>query len=92
VNGQEIVVSGKVFKGNTEVQAAPLELRLIACLKREPKIYTKDEIAHYVYYEEEGIVIDNRIENLVRQVRKRLDNPQYIKAHWGQGYEFINGC
>jgi hypothetical protein len=91
-NGQEIVVSGKIYQGHREVQVASLELRLIACLKREPKIYTKDEIAQYVYYEEAGVVIDNRIENLVRQVRKRLGNPDYIKTHWGQGYEFIDGC
>jgi len=87
-NEQEVALAGKVFKGNQEVHVAPLELRLIACLKREPKIYTKDEIARYVYYEEEGVVEDSRIEDLVRRVRNRL-GAQYIKAHWGKGYEFL---
>ena len=87
-NEQEIVLAGKVLKGNQEVHVAPLELRLIACLKREPRIYTKDEIARYVYYEEEGVVEDSRIEDLVRRVRNRL-GAQYIKAHWGKGYEFL---
>lgn len=87
-NEQEIVLAGKVLKGNQEVHVAPLELRLIACLKREPRIYTKDEIARYVYYEEEGVVEDSRIEDLVCRVRNRLGT-QYIKTHWGKGYEFL---
>ncbi|MFQ5613138.1 MAG: hypothetical protein ACE5H9_13495 [Anaerolineae bacterium] len=90
-NEQEIVVAGKVFKGNREVHVSPLELRLIACLKRERKIYRKDDIAAYVYYEDEGKgegISDTRIENLVRQVRQRLGD-QYIKAHWGKGYELV---
>jgi len=87
-NEQEIVLAGKVLRGNQEVHVAPLELRLIACLKREPRIYTKDEIARYVYYEEEGVVEDSRIQDLVRRVRKRLGG-QYIKTHWGKGYEFL---
>jgi hypothetical protein len=91
-NEQEIIVAGAVFKGSEEVHVAPLELRLIACLKREAKIYTKEEIANYVYYEEEGIVEDSRLENLVRQVRKRLGDPRCIKTHWGQGYEFVDSC
>jgi hypothetical protein len=92
-SGQEIIVAGKVFKGNQEVRVAPLELRLIACLKRERRIYTKDEIAAYVYYEDyedqKRGVSDYRIENLVRQVRKRLGDHRYIETHWGQGYEFL---
>jgi hypothetical protein len=87
-DGQAITVAGKVFKGSQEVRVAPLELRLIACLKRERKIYAKDDIAAYVYYEDAGIVPDGALENLVRQVRKRL-GAEYIKTHWGQGYEFM---
>jgi len=89
VNGQDIIVAGKVLKGNKEVHVASLEFRLIACLKREPRIYTKDEIASYVYYEEQGAVEDSRIEDLVRRVRQRLGSSQYIKTHWGRGYEFL---
>jgi len=92
-SGREITVAGKVFKSNQEVHVAPLELRLIACLKRERRIYTKDEIAAYVYYEDyedqKRGVSDYRIENLVRQVRERLGDHRYIKTHWGQGYEFL---
>ncbi len=89
-NEQGAIVAGKVFRGSQEVHVAPLELRLIACLKRKQKIYTKNEIIEYVYEDEvkdEGI-LDSRIENLVRQVRNRLGD-QYIRAHWGQGYEFF---
>ena len=87
---QEKIVAGKVFKGDKEVHVTPLELRLIACLKQERKIYTKDDLIEYIYddkIQEEGIS-DHRIENLVRQVRNRLGD-QYIKAHYGQGYEFL---
>jgi hypothetical protein len=87
-NGQAITVAGKVLKGSQEVHVAPLELRLIACLKRERRIYAKDDIAAYVYCEDEGVVPDGALENLVRQVRKRL-GAEYIKTHWGQGYEFM---
>jgi DNA-binding response OmpR family regulator len=31
---------------------------------------------------------EGRVEDLVRRVRKRLGK-QYIKTHWGQGYEFL---
>jgi len=86
-NEQGIIMAGKVFKGSQEVRVSPLELRLIGCLKRERKIYTKDDITAYVYYEDEGVVPDGALENLVRQVRKRLGT-EYIKTHWGQGYEF----
>jgi len=91
-NGQEIIQTGRVFKGNQPIDVAPLELRLIACLKREQKVYSKDAVAAYVYYEDwqdpdEG-VSDSRISNLVRQVRRRLGSERYIKTHWGQGYEF----
>jgi hypothetical protein len=87
-NEQEIAVAGKVLKGNEEVYVTPLELRLIACLKREPRIYTKDEITKYVYYQEKGDVEDQRIEDLVRRVRNRLGD-QYVKTHWGKGYELV---
>lgn len=92
---QEIVVAGTVFKGGQKVDISPLELRLIACLKRERKIYTQAKIAEYVYYEEyepgEGVP-DPRIGGLVSQIRKKLGNDRYIEAHYGQGYEFIDGC
>jgi hypothetical protein len=89
-NEQGKIVVGKVFKGDREIHVTPLELRLIACLKQERRIYTKDDLIEYVYDDkakEEGIA-DHRIENLVRQVRDRL-GAQYIKAHYGQGYEFL---
>ncbi len=88
VDEREIVVAGKVYVGSREVDVTPLELRLIACLLREPRIYTKQEIVEYVYFEEQGVVEDQRIEDLVRRVRRRLGD-QYIKTHWGRGYEFL---
>ena len=91
-NGQKITVAGKVFKGDQEVRISPLELRLIACLQRpERKVFSKEDIAKYVYYdeaEEEKEIRDGRVEDLVRRVRKRLGKV-YIKTHWGQGYEFL---
>jgi hypothetical protein len=93
IEGQEIVVTGKVLKGTQEVHLSPLLLRLVACLSRQSRIYSKDEIAAYVYYDDyaQGIAIqDQRIENLVRQLRQRLGK-EYVKAHWGQGYELLCG-
>jgi hypothetical protein len=91
-NEQEITIAGKVFKGNQEVRVSPMELRFIACLKQpERKVFSKEDIARYVYYDEseEGKRIpDSRVEDLVRRVRKRLGK-QYIRTHWGQGYELL---
>ena len=87
--GQRVVVAGSVFKGNQPVHVSSLELRLIACLKREQRIYTKDEIAAYIYCEDEKIEnIEATIFNLIRQVRVRLGDKRYIKNYHGQGYEF----
>jgi hypothetical protein len=47
-NERGIIVAGKLFKGSKEVPVTSLELRLIACLKRERKVYTKDDIAAFV--------------------------------------------
>jgi hypothetical protein len=87
-NGMEIVVAGKVFKGDQEIYVTPLELRLIACLRRERRIYTKQEIAEYVFFKQQGVVDDQRIEDLVRRVRKKL-GAQYIKTYWGKGYKIL---
>jgi hypothetical protein len=90
-DGKEIVVSGIVIKGDLEVDVSKLELRLIACLKRERRIFSKEDIASYVYYDEseKGLDIpEGRVEDLVRRVRKRLGK-HYIKTHWGQGYELL---
>lgn len=94
-NGQEIVVAGQIFKGAQRVDLAPLELRLIACLKRKRRIYTKFEIEEYVYFDEkkyskkEEWTSPDRIAGLVHSVRKKLGDPRYIKAYWGRGYEFL---
>jgi hypothetical protein len=93
VHGREIVVAGKVYVGSREVEVSPLELRLIACLLREPRLYTKEEIAEYVYFEDQGKIEDQRVEaqridDLVRRVRQRLGE-QYIKTHRGRGYELV---
>jgi DNA-binding winged helix-turn-helix (wHTH) protein len=92
-DGREIVMAGNVFKGNEEIKVAPLELRLIACLKREQRVYTQSEISEYVYYQDykpgDGVP-DPRIHNLVRQIRKRLGK-DYIKTYHGQGYKFVDG-
>ncbi len=93
VHGKEIVASGKVYVGSREIDVSPLELRLIACLQRELRLYTKREIAEYIYFEEKGVVEDQqveaqRIDDLVRRVRKRLGD-QYIKTYRGRGYELL---
>jgi hypothetical protein len=87
-NGQTVVVAGQVFKGDEEVHISRLELRLIACLKQKPKIYTKHEIADYVYCEAQDGIPDFLITNLVRQVRERLGDDRYIENHRGLGYKF----
>jgi DNA-binding response OmpR family regulator len=82
------IIAGKVFKGSQEIHVAPLELRLIACLQPEPRIYTKQEIAEYVYFEEQGLVEDQRIEGLVCRLRKKLGD-RYIKTYRRRGYELL---
>lgn len=95
--GQEIVVAASVYKGDNKIDVPPNELRLIACLIREQRVYRKEEIAVYVYCEEhkdyesgQPIAPDYRIDDLVRRVRKRLGDSRYIKTHYGQGYELVN--
>ena len=90
-NGRLIITTGKVYRGEEEIHVTPLELRLLACLKQTDKVHSKDEIAKYVYFEEwetYEAVNDSRIENLIRQVRRKVGG-DYIKAHWGQGYELL---
>jgi hypothetical protein len=87
-NGQEVIVAGQLFKGDQQVHISRLELRLIACLKSEPKIFTKNEIADYVYCESQGDIPDFLITNLIRQVRERLGDNRYIENHRGFGYKF----
>jgi len=89
-NKHGIIVAGKVLQEHTEVHVTRHQLRLIDFLLREQKICPKDLIAAYVYSEESGEVADQRIETLVKQVRKKLGE-EYVKTHWGQGYEFVNG-
>jgi transcriptional regulator with XRE-family HTH domain len=89
-NEQGIIIAGKVFKGTEEVYIRRRSLRLLACLRRERKIYTKHEIADYVYFEDHGVVSDSAIQSLVKEVRGKLGQ-EYIKTHWGQGYELVQG-
>jgi serine/threonine protein kinase/DNA-binding XRE family transcriptional regulator len=84
------IIAGKVFKGEQEVSVSRLVLRLIACLIRERKIYTKKDVKLYVWgksEEDEGIT-NNALDDLIREARERLGK-QYIKTHRGQGYELI---
>ncbi|MFL7794715.1 MAG: winged helix-turn-helix domain-containing protein [Anaerolineae bacterium] len=87
-NEHRIIEAGKAFKGSQELHVSRLELRLIACLQRESRIYTKDEIGEYVYGPQ-WIGEDALIEDIVRQVRKRLGDKRYIKTHPKMGYEFL---
>lgn len=87
--GQQVVVAGTVYKDKQKVHVSALELRLIACLQQEQRVYTKDEIAAYLYCEDEEIDnVETAIFNLVSQVRRRLGDKRYIKNRHGQGYEF----
>jgi hypothetical protein len=88
-NEHGIIEAGKVLIGSQEVHVSRLELRLIACLEREPRIYTHDEIAEYVFREDQWETEPRRIEDLVRRVRKRLGDKRYIKTHPKMGYEFL---
>ncbi|MCB0210781.1 MAG: winged helix-turn-helix transcriptional regulator [Anaerolineae bacterium] len=87
--GQQVIVTGTVYKGKQKVHVSALELRLIACLQQEQRVYTKDEIAAYLYCEdEETDNVETAIFNLISQVRRRLGDKRYIKNRHGQGYEF----
>jgi serine/threonine protein kinase len=84
------IIAGKVFRGEQEVSVSRLVLRLIACLSRERKIYTKKDVKLYVWgksEEDEGIT-NNALDDLVREARERLGKHS-IKTHRGQGYELI---
>jgi hypothetical protein len=87
-NEQGIIMAGTVYKGSKRVDMKLLELRLIACLKRERKIYTKQAIADYVYAEYQGVVSDGAIETLVSQTRSILGK-ESIKTYYRQGYELV---
>jgi hypothetical protein len=88
-NGQRVIVAGQLLKGDQNVHVSRLELRLIACLKAETRVFTKNEIADYVYCEDQGNISDFLITNLVRQVRERLGDDRYIENHRGFGYKFL---
>jgi len=86
-----IIVSGVVKRGGRPVKVSPNELKLIACLAREPRLFTKDEVWQYVYYEyyrNGEAVSDAAVDNLVTDVRHRLGHKDYIKAYYRQGLAF----
>ena len=88
VDGRSIIVAGKVYKGNKEVDVTPLQLKFIACLLGLGSIVPRRTLLDYVYHDEYVDETDTRLDNLVRQVRQRLGH-ESIKVHRGQGYELL---
>jgi hypothetical protein len=90
VDDRSIIVAGKVYKGNKEVDVTPLQLKFIACLLGLGSIVPRRTLLDYVYHDEYVDETDTRLDNLVRQVRQRLGQ-EHIKVHRGQGYELLGG-
>jgi serine/threonine protein kinase len=89
LDDQGRIFAGMVLRGSSVIPMTPNVFKLIACLLRERKICSKNEIAQYVWSKsEDGGISDAAIEDLIRQARQRLGK-DYIKAHWGQGYQLM---
>ncbi len=90
-----IAETNKVLRGAEEIDLTPLQFKLLSCLMEEPgRVYAREEIAQKVW----GASTDDRVTpemilRLIRRLRERINTPQhnYIQAHRGRGYEFVQG-
>ncbi|UCG37185.1 MAG: winged helix-turn-helix transcriptional regulator, partial [Candidatus Bathyarchaeota archaeon] len=90
-----IAETNKVLRGVEEIDLTPLQFKLLSCLMEEPgRVYTREEIAQKVW----GASMDDRVTpemilRLIKRLRERINTPQhnYIQAHRGRGYEFVQG-
>jgi len=78
------------------VELSALELRLLTLLERRAgTVVTKDEIAAYLWPSEQGDVSDERIEQLISRVRRKLGErragPRHLTTIRGVGYRLEQG-
>lgn len=81
-------------EGERIADLSPLEFELLRLLyRRLGQVCTRDEIVAALYPDEKGAVADDRIDSLVRHLRKAIEpiagNPRYLLTVRGQGYKLV---
>lgn len=81
--------------GNRSITLTPLQYNLVALLAQNPgRIFSHEEIIDGVYHHNGDTAIDNnRLEGLVRQLRKRIEptphHPRHLVTVRGVGYKLL---
>lgn len=75
-----------------DLQGRPFDL-LAYLFRREGQVCERDEALAYLYPDEEGSGEDNRIDNLVKRIRQRIEptpkRPIYLLTVHGKGYKLL---
>lgn len=82
-------------EGRRIADLSPLEFELLRLLYRQRgQVCSRDEIIATLYPDEKGDVADDRIDSLVRHLRKAIEpiagNPRYLLTVRGQGYKLVD--
>ncbi len=76
----------------TDLQGRPFEL-LAYLARREGQVCDRDEALTYLYPDEKGDSEDNRIDNLVKRIRQKIEpvpkRPIYLLTVHGKGYKLL---
>ena len=83
----------QVKKKGKIINLSALEFRLLSALASHPgQVFSRSELMHNIYKEDNEIVFDRTIDVHIKNLRKKLkDNPRrpvYIESVFGVGYKF----
>ncbi|MCF6464670.1 response regulator transcription factor [Clostridium sp. Cult2] len=81
----------RVYVEDEEIKLTQKEFEMLYLLAKNPgRVYTREEIFHYIWEEEPFDVrtIDVHIKNIREKIEYDIKNPKYIMTKWGVGYYF----
>jgi len=78
----------QVILKNAIIELTPYEYDILYFLiKNAKQILSRDQIINAVAYD--SVATDRVIDAFIKNLRKKLNDPKYIKTHYGIGYEFV---
>lgn len=83
----------KVLHDGQEIKLTPYEYKTLYYLASHPgRVFTKEQIYHFAFGDEDVVDIDNSIYCVIQSIRKKLEtdpaHPVYILNVRGIGYRF----
>lgn len=83
----------RVFHEVQEIKLTPYEYKTLCYLASQPgRVFTKEQIYHFAFGDEDMVDIDNSIYCIIQSLRKKLEtdpaHPVYILNVRGIGYKF----